>query len=117
MTFVDQQHVPLAPPPSSASFVLGLSLTPGDYETSFSSKESLSKSAYSLVVEDTLGNLFQDITRSIDECLLNDEEWKHWQVAMRGDAKGKVNGEELLNDLFDDGFPDWPEDEEVDHAH
>ena len=53
----------------------------------------------------------------LDKCLLDDEEWKHWQVAMRGDAKGKVDGEALLNDLFDDGFPDWPEDEEVDHAH
>ena len=53
----------------------------------------------------------------LDKCLLNDEEWKHWQVAMRGDAKGKVVGEALLNDLFDDGFPDWPEDEEVDHNH
>lgn len=53
----------------------------------------------------------------LDKCLLNDEEWKHWQVAMRGDAKGKVDGVELLNDLFDDGFPDWPEDEEVDHNH
>lgn len=53
----------------------------------------------------------------LDKCLLDDEEWKHWQVAMRADAKGKVDAEELLNDLFDDGFPDWPEDEEVDHAH
>ena len=53
----------------------------------------------------------------LDKCLLNDEEWKHWQVTMRGDAKGKVDGEALLNDLFDDGFPDWPEDDEGEHAH
>jgi G3E family GTPase len=53
----------------------------------------------------------------LDKCLLNDEEWKHWQVAMRGDAKGKVDGEALLNDLFDDGFPDWPEDDMEDHTH
>ncbi|KAL1582935.1 hypothetical protein WHR41_08188 [Cladosporium halotolerans] len=53
----------------------------------------------------------------LDKCLLNDEEWKHWETAMRGDAKGKVNGEELLNDLFDDGFPDWADDTEVDDGH
>jgi G3E family GTPase len=55
----------------------------------------------------------------LDGCLLNDEEWRHWQAAMRGDAKGKVDGEALLNDLFDDGFPDWLDDgEEIDgHEH
>jgi G3E family GTPase len=53
----------------------------------------------------------------LDKFLVNDEEWKHWQVAMRGDAKGKVDGEALLNDLFDDGFPDWPEDDMEDHTH
>jgi len=53
----------------------------------------------------------------LDECLLNDGEWKHWQAAMRGDAKGKVDGEALLNDLFDDGFPDWLDDEEDGHEH
>jgi G3E family GTPase len=53
----------------------------------------------------------------LDKCLLNDEEWKHWQVAMRGDAKGKVDGEALLNDLFDDGFPDWPGNDDKGHAH
>lgn len=53
----------------------------------------------------------------LDKCLLDDEEWKHWQVAMRGDAKGKVDGEELLNDLFDDGFPDWLDEDVDDHGH
>ena len=53
----------------------------------------------------------------LDGCLLNDEEWKHWQAAMRGDAKGKVDGEALLNDLFDDGFPDWLDDEEEADGH
>jgi G3E family GTPase len=53
----------------------------------------------------------------LDECLLNDEEWKHWQVAMRGDTKGKVDEEALLNDLFDDGFPDWVGKEVEDHVH
>lgn len=53
----------------------------------------------------------------LDKCLLNDEEWKHWQTAMRGDAKGKVDGEALLNDLFDDGFPDWADEEVGDDAH
>jgi len=53
----------------------------------------------------------------LDGCLLNDEEWKHWQAAMRGDAKGKVDGEALLNDLFDDGFPDWFDDQEEADGH
>jgi G3E family GTPase len=53
----------------------------------------------------------------LDKCLLDDEEWKHWQVAMRGDAKGKVDGEALLNDLFDDGFPDWPDEDVEGHDY
>jgi G3E family GTPase len=53
----------------------------------------------------------------LDGCLLDDEEWKHWQAAMRGDAKGKVDGEALLNDIFDDGFPDWLDDEEEADGH
>lgn len=53
----------------------------------------------------------------LDKCLLDDEEWKHWETAMRGDAKGKVDGEALLNDLFDDGFPDWADDTEIDDGH
>jgi G3E family GTPase len=53
----------------------------------------------------------------LDKCLLDDQEWKHWQVAMRGDAKGKVDGEALLNDLFDDGFPDWLDEDVEGHDH
>ncbi|KZL78669.1 CobW domain-containing protein (CobW/HypB/UreG) [Colletotrichum tofieldiae] len=51
---------------------------------------------------------------ALDECLLNEEEWKKWQKVMRNKRWDDEKKRDKLQDLFDDGFPDWAED---DHSH
>lgn len=55
----------------------------------------------------------------LDECLLNDSEMKKWEKVMRNkkltDDQKRM---EALEDIFEDGFPDWPGDfEDDDHDH
>lgn len=52
----------------------------------------------------------------LDACLVNDEEWAQWQKIMRGRARVETKIKKLEH-LFDDGFPDWPEDDEDSHDH
>jgi hypothetical protein len=61
-------------------------------------------------------NLDQEaIERVLDECLLTDEEFSDWEAVMRDSAKNDEQKREALEDLFDDGFPDWSGDGEEDH--
>lgn len=58
-----------------------------------------------------------NLEQLLDDCLLNDDEWEKWQEIMRNednDMEGKV---QELYDTFDDGFPDWLEEDEHDHDH
>ncbi|KAF4336796.1 family inorganic phosphate transporter [Fusarium beomiforme] len=56
------------------------------------------------------------LEKLLDECLLTDDELKKWEAVMRDEKKNDEQKREALEDLFDDGFPDWPEDEdEEDH--
>jgi hypothetical protein len=65
------------------------------------------------------------IEATLDECLLDDEEWEQWQGVMMkgegpnaGDKASREEKEEELNDLFDDGFPDWEDiDDHEGHDH
>ncbi|KXT12255.1 hypothetical protein AC579_2051 [Pseudocercospora musae] len=68
------------------------------------------------------------IEATLDECLLNDEEYAKWQeVMMRGEGPNagskeeQAEKEQALADLFDDGFPDWDdpdgEGDQMDHDH
>lgn len=59
---------------------------------------------------------------ALDACLLDDDEFAQWEALMRGaaldEAKDKGTNsreklEEALQDLFEDGFPDWPAPDEV----
>lgn len=53
------------------------------------------------------------IREALDKCLLTDEEWQQCQEAMR-----LGNAEDKLVELFEDGFEDWPEeDEHAGHGH
>ena len=66
------------------------------------------------------------IEAELDACLLNEEEWKVWEEVM-GAGEGPnhresmAEKEKLLQDVFDDGFPDWDDGEEehdhMDHDH
>ncbi|KAF4426568.1 PiT family inorganic phosphate transporter [Fusarium austroafricanum] len=57
------------------------------------------------------------LERVLDECLLTDSEFVKWEAVMRDGKKDDEQKREALEDLFDDGFPDWPEDGEEDHDH
>ncbi|KAF5666647.1 family inorganic phosphate transporter [Fusarium heterosporum] len=62
-------------------------------------------------------NLDHEAIESIlDECLLTEDEFSDWQAIMRDNSKDDEQKREALEDLFDDGFPDWSGDgEEEDH--
>ncbi|WZH46639.1 hypothetical protein QYS62_007729 [Fusarium acuminatum] len=61
-------------------------------------------------------NLDHEAIESIlDGCLLTDEEFSDWEAVMRDGAKNDEQKREALEDLFDDGFPDWSGDGEEDH--
>ena len=50
----------------------------------------------------------------LDECLLNDAEWADWQQVMRNEDLDDDQKRDALEDLFEDGFPAWPEEDEHD---
>ncbi|KAK2042615.1 CobW/HypB/UreG [Colletotrichum somersetense] len=53
---------------------------------------------------------------ALDACLLDEAEWARWQKVMRNKKWGDEKKRDKLQDLFDDGFPDWEEDHEG-HNH
>ncbi|KAL6694300.1 P-loop containing nucleoside triphosphate hydrolase protein [Trichoderma pleuroticola] len=57
------------------------------------------------------------LKQMLNECLLTDAEFETWQEIMRDDARDNDSKFEALNDAFEDGFPDWPEDDGHDHDH
>ncbi|PNS17431.1 COBW domain-containing protein 1 [Sphaceloma murrayae] len=50
------------------------------------------------------------VEEALDECLLDAGEWETWQRIMRGEASQEDKLAKLA-EVFDDGFPDWPEGE------
>ena len=62
----------------------------------------------------------QRLRAALDACLLNDEEWREWERVMSSKAKGLRTEEEkkeALEELFEDGFEEWLDDEENGHEH
>ncbi|KAK4070950.1 hypothetical protein Trihar35433_5417 [Trichoderma harzianum] len=57
------------------------------------------------------------LKQMLNKCLLTDAEFETWQEIMRDDARDDDSKFEALNDAFEDGFPDWPEDDGHDHDH
>ena len=53
----------------------------------------------------------------LDECLLDEAEWFKWQEVMRDHSLDVETKIDRLNELFDDGFPDWPDEDDHDHDH
>lgn len=58
----------------------------------------------------------EKISALLDECLLNNEEWDHWQRIMRDEKLDGEQQSDALNDIFDDGWPDWPIEFEYGHG-
>ncbi|KAL0939881.1 cobW domain-containing protein [Colletotrichum truncatum] len=57
------------------------------------------------------------LEKALDECLLNDDEWKKWQKVMKNKKWNDEKKMDKLQDMFDDGFPDWADDEEDHEGH
>lgn len=57
----------------------------------------------------------ESLSSMLDKCLLTDEEFGKWEKAMRVPEKTDDERQELLEDIFDDGFPDWEDDDHDDH--
>ncbi|KAF5020021.1 hypothetical protein F66182_7957 [Fusarium sp. NRRL 66182] len=53
----------------------------------------------------------------LDKCLLTDGELGKWEAVMRDDTKNEEQKRDALEELFEDGFPDWPDDEEDHEGH
>lgn len=59
----------------------------------------------------------KELEKVLDECLLTDDEFASWEEVMRDDVSQEEKLDRLA-DLFDDGFPDWPEDDDHEgHDH
>lgn len=54
----------------------------------------------------------QRLRRALDACLLDDEEFRQWEEIMRSE-----NALEKLDDLFEDGFEDWLDEQGHHHDH
>ncbi|KAK2055676.1 CobW/HypB/UreG [Colletotrichum caudatum] len=55
---------------------------------------------------------------ALDACLLDEAEWARWRRVMRNERWGDERKRDRLQDLFDDGFPDWEEEEDHEgHDH
>lgn len=55
------------------------------------------------------------LTETLDKCLLTDKEFEKWEEVMRNGPEDNEGKQKALQDVFDDGFPDWPEDDDGDH--
>lgn len=47
------------------------------------------------------------IEAMLDECLLTDSEFSEWQRVMRDEKLRGLEQRDALEDMFEDGFPDW----------
>ncbi|KJK74736.1 hypothetical protein H634G_10048 [Metarhizium anisopliae BRIP 53293] len=52
-----------------------------------------------------------NLEKLLDECLLTDEEMEAWERVMRDDGLDDSQRVDALQDVFDDGFPDWMEED------
>ncbi|KAK1991011.1 CobW/HypB/UreG [Colletotrichum falcatum] len=57
----------------------------------------------------------EGLEAALDACLLDGAEWARWQRVMRNGKWDDERKRERLQDLFDDGFPDWEEDDDGGH--
>lgn len=52
----------------------------------------------------------------LDACLLSDEEYESWKGVMRSELS-EEDRRDKLEELFEDGFPDWPDEDEDHEGH
>ncbi|KAJ1030189.1 hypothetical protein NDA16_001100 [Ustilago loliicola] len=63
----------------------------------------------------------QKLREAFDKCLLTDEEMKQWEEIMTDASKDVREKEQKLQEIWEDGFEDWPDHEDPDahdgHVH
>lgn len=59
----------------------------------------------------------ESVEALLDTCLLTDAEFEDWKKIMRNGVWTDEKKREELEELFDDGFPDWPEDDDDHEGH
>ncbi|KAL6692794.1 cobW domain-containing protein [Trichoderma pleuroticola] len=61
----------------------------------------------------------EGLEEMLDACLLTDGEYEEWKGVMRKDGIEEEKRREMLEELFEDGFPDWSgdDDEEGHEGH
>ncbi|KAL6898862.1 P-loop containing nucleoside triphosphate hydrolase protein [Trichoderma evansii] len=52
------------------------------------------------------------LEKMLDTCLLTDDEYESWKGVMRKEGIEEEERREMLEELFEDGFPDWAGDDE-----
>ncbi|SAM68572.1 related to Cobalamin synthesis protein [Ustilago bromivora] len=61
------------------------------------------------------------LREALDKCLLTDEEMKQWEEIMTDESKDVKEKEQKLQEIWEDGFEDWPDHEDPDasegHVH
>ncbi|KAL4954474.1 CobW/HypB/UreG, nucleotide-binding domain-containing protein [Aspergillus filifer] len=48
------------------------------------------------------------ITKLLDECLLDDKDWKKWEKVMGDKKLDKAQKAEKMSEIWEDGWEDWP---------
>lgn len=63
----------------------------------------------------------QKLRAALDKCLLTDEEMKQWEEIMTDSSTKVMEKEQKLQEIWEDGFEDWPDHEDPDahegHSH
>ncbi|KAJ4862126.1 cobW/HypB/UreG, nucleotide-binding domain-containing protein [Trichoderma breve] len=57
----------------------------------------------------------EGLEKMLDACLLTDGEYEEWKTVMRKDGVEEEERRRMLQELFEDGFPDWSGDDEEGH--
>lgn len=59
----------------------------------------------------------KELEEVLDTCLLSEGEMGKWESMMRREGVDEEERRDMLEDLFEDGFPQWGGDDEHDHDH
>ncbi|KAK4074066.1 hypothetical protein Trihar35433_3540 [Trichoderma harzianum] len=59
----------------------------------------------------------EGLEKMLDACLLTDGEYEEWKTVMRKDGVEEEERRKMLQELFEDGFPDWSGDDDEEEGH
>ncbi len=59
----------------------------------------------------------EGLEKMLDACLLTDGEYEEWKTVMRKEGEEEEERRKMLQELFEDGFPDWSGDDGEEEGH